>query len=561
MNLSKVQLLGEQEGHYELTDGKAPFRVPKKGLSEAMHEKIRCLAPKMAAGGAALSVDELSGATPEQIAAAMAGASTALPPESLSRPWAQSIPSEEPVPAIAAQPSLDAPPTEDPRLTQLKQLGKTALDNLANASHQDPFVQIRNDGTDKAMAEKAARPPSLRLKSDTPKAEPAPSQAAAPIAPPAPRGGGASSAPMPGIAEVQQGTEQERAALEVKGQLEADQARATAAALAEGDKILQQHELQQKELTVRAQATAADMMRKFDAAQNELRNIDTTVDPGRYWASRSTSGKIASIIGLALGALGAGPDGVNRAAMMLNQAIDRDIDAQKAEHTIRLQKGKAGVDAAQTMFGMSQQIFQSDLAADAAARSTAWARVDNSLKRIVAAGAGPQAQAAAALLSARALEEQGKFKSQAANIAYDNTTQRMLANATVAARSAPAGLPPKQAELVTEIEQRNQSIQASGQKLLALIDAYGTGEVVAPGVEAQMKQLANDIAVDAAKLKDPGSVARPNEVELELKNLFEPGWLQRSASAKAKINSFLQNTTTRRNGAYTVRGLAAPGGR
>lgn len=55
------------------------------------------------------------------------------------------------------------------------------------------------------------------------------------------------------------------------------------------------------------------------------------IDPDRVWGERSTGGKIATIIGVMLSGLGAGMSGQPNMAMdVLNKAIDRDIDAQKA---------------------------------------------------------------------------------------------------------------------------------------------------------------------------------------------------------------------------------------
>ena len=50
------------------------------------------------------------------------------------------------------------------------------------------------------------------------------------------------------------------------------------------------------------------------------------IDAGRFWAERSTGQKVATALGLIFGALGRG--GRNRAAEILQQAIDRDVNIQ-----------------------------------------------------------------------------------------------------------------------------------------------------------------------------------------------------------------------------------------
>jgi hypothetical protein len=65
----------------------------------------------------------------------------------------------------------------------------------------------------------------------------------------------------------------------------------------------------------------------MDAMQNQK------IDPNHYMGSMDTGQRIQSAIGLILGGMGAGlTGGPNVAMVMLNQQIDRDIDAQKANN-------------------------------------------------------------------------------------------------------------------------------------------------------------------------------------------------------------------------------------
>lgn len=59
---------------------------------------------------------------------------------------------------------------------------------------------------------------------------------------------------------------------------------------------------------------------------------DAHIDPNHLWASKSTASKISTGIGLILGGIGGGLTGQeNPALKFLNQNIDRDVDAQRAE--------------------------------------------------------------------------------------------------------------------------------------------------------------------------------------------------------------------------------------
>lgn len=64
-----------------------------------------------------------------------------------------------------------------------------------------------------------------------------------------------------------------------------------------------------------------------------LHDIENShIDPSRYLGSLNTTSRVATAIGLVLGGLGAGlTGGKNPALEFLNNQIDRDIDAQKAE--------------------------------------------------------------------------------------------------------------------------------------------------------------------------------------------------------------------------------------
>lgn len=564
MNPSKVKLVKEDEHAFEMHDGSSPFKVPKKGLSKSLEERIRSMSavdsdPSVeVAIGMPRENSRLSPLDPEPV-------ELSRPPPVSPIPLGMS-PEEkpyfppEPAPARSSEDTLAAlrgKPGFDERAYQ------AALNGQFPSGGAEQYKQTQNRAVivEQTLADRAAAG-NLGIK-DT--GAPAPTQPPAappaePIAPPRPRVAGGS---MPGMAAMKAGVGQQQAANAAGAEVKAEEGRQTADALSGLQRQLEANALEDKVRVDAANARVNDVMSQYKAAQDEMRNVNTTVDPGRYWASRSTGGKIAGIIGLALGALGTGPDGINRAAAMMNQAIDRDLDAQKAEHTLRLQKGKSSLDAAQSAYAMEHTRFGDEASARAAAKANLLGLAQNKLSQITAGSAAPAAIAQRDALNGALEIEKGKLEQEAAN-ALATRTQHYAAAEAARAKPVPGAVADKTA--LTEIEGRNQTIHESGRKLLTLIDAYGTGEGLmvlggAPGVEGQMRQLANDMAVDAAKLKDPNSVARPGEVELELQNLFEPGWMQRSDAAKAKIKAFLDNAEDRRATAYRIRGMQSPGGK
>lgn len=92
------------------------------------------------------------------------------------------------------------------------------------------------------------------------------------------------------------------------------------------------------------------------------------IDPGRFWASRSTPQKVASFISIALGGFLSGArGGENLAWTRVNEEIERDVRAQELSFQMR----KSGLEASHTAYGMAMQRYQSADAARAFARVSA----------------------------------------------------------------------------------------------------------------------------------------------------------------------------------------------
>jgi len=82
------------------------------------------------------------------------------------------------------------------------------------------------------------------------------------------------------------------------------------------------------------QAIAAQHQKNYDTI---LKNMDQArqqasakIDPGRYWSNMSTGQKVVSAISVFLGGLGARDGRPNYALQVLNDGINKDIEAQKA---------------------------------------------------------------------------------------------------------------------------------------------------------------------------------------------------------------------------------------
>lgn len=89
-----------------------------------------------------------------------------------------------------------------------------------------------------------------------------------------------------------------------------------------------------------------------------------------------------------------------------------------------------------------------------------------------------------------------------------------------------------------EFASRYGSIVAEAEKLKQLVKDNGTAELVGPH-EKNLAQSIDSIAIDAAKLFDPESVARESEVAAFRKMLFEPGnSMQFDSTAMSTVDNF-----------------------
>lgn len=321
--------------------------------------------------------------------------------------------------------------------------------------------------------------------------------------------------------------------------------------------------------TEKAMQETQAAMAKHQAAVDEMRNINTTVDPGRYWASRDTGQRILGIAGLVLGALGAGKDGINRAAGMLQQAIDRDVEAQKVELSARLQKGRAAVEGAQSMYAQAREHFQDEGAAAAAAKASAYEMAKNQFEQLTASAAAPAAKAQAQMaiagidakvadLKNEASEKEAKSRIEA-GLAGANATHLYAEAGAAAAKGAGGmgGLSKEEQSKMYEVETSTRNIKDNLAKAKDIIRRKGTFELT--GTEqTELQRALGDIAQDSARLKDPGSTVREGELANAKRAIgVEGGELTtRNSTALKLLESYEKSIEQRRLEAMRVRGLA-----
>jgi hypothetical protein len=293
-----------------------------------------------------------------------------------------------------------------------------------------------------AIQPRAERPPAQPALPPgvTPKGEaapPAPAPAALP-AKPAPGGGG--GIPLPKTTDRTDLNAQNEAAINATADLEAQKARAEATGAAERQRVASEYALKEKDVHDRARVFTDDAFTRLRAAQDEMNRIDARVDSGRFWSSRTMPQKILGIIGLALGAAGTGPDGINRSAQMMNQAIDRDIEAQKAEFEARLRKGGQKVAAAQSFYSMAREAGLDEVAATHAAKAAALEQAAAKTEAAVAGINEPMAKAKGQALIVAARGGAADKTDAAKQRTFENQIQRGALAAQQEAASRKGGL-------------------------------------------------------------------------------------------------------------------------
>lgn len=153
---------------------------------------------------------------------------------------------------------------------------------------------------------------------------------------------------------------------------ESGDARSQAAAVAEYATALDmQRKAQAREdAMMRAAAEREEEMatRQADFDQSVKTLSKASIDPERFWASRTTGQKILAIIGVTLGGYVQGVRGGSNVGLdVLNAQIDRDLKAQEFSYNAT----RDTVHAKQTAFSMAMQKYQNVDAARALARASA----------------------------------------------------------------------------------------------------------------------------------------------------------------------------------------------
>lgn len=157
-----------------------------------------------------------------------------------------------------------------------------------------------------------------------------------------------------------------------------------------------------------AQEQQAEMQKHITRVQElqvEMRKVQN-VDPNRLWNSMSTGQHIGAAFGILLGGVGAGSlaavgaNSANHSLKIIDDAINRDIDAQKFNIGQRRQALRDEFSNELTISNMSRQKFGDAIHAASVERQMMWENVGHQLDQIATLFSSPKAQDQARLAKA-----------------------------------------------------------------------------------------------------------------------------------------------------------------
>ena len=292
-----ISLIDEQENHFTLHDGNESFPVAKFGLDDTTMGQIRSLPQGYADGG---KVYDPTGLFPQD------GGDFNATQSPTMQLFNQSFKPQEQMVVTEGIPAKE---------------GINPLNDLSNLGANFPRADAATSTGLGLMG------PSMTFEqpSEITAAAPAPAQTGLPgylsqteqfMQPQAQAPAGLPSDYTKAFNEIQQGTLQQ-------AQAHADAATQQAQVYEE-----QMKELQLNEIARKTQADAA--MQEINKLQNDV--LTQKIDPTRVWSNMSTGNRVLAGISIFLGGVAGGMQGTeNRALGIIQDAVNKDIDAQKAE--------------------------------------------------------------------------------------------------------------------------------------------------------------------------------------------------------------------------------------
>lgn len=466
-----ISLIDEQENHFTLHDGNESFPVAKFGLDDTTMGQIRSLPQGYADGGFVMPTEQenMMRGAPSNSAALFGGI--------------DNVKLEDVGPAIAPYQGINF-------LTPDQQATLGANFPRADAATGTGFGLMGPTTTYEA--------PAMGMPGATPETTGLPgylSQTQQFMQPQQQPQAGLPSDYTKAFNEIQQGTLQQ-------AQAHADAATQQAQVYEE-----QMKELQLNEIARKAQADA--VMNDINKIQNDV--MTQKIDPTRIWSNMSTGNRVLAGISIFLGGVAGGMQGTdNRALGIIQDAVNKDIDAQKAD------MGKK-----QNMLSVNMAKYNNINDAAAATKAQLLSITQAQINQAAAKMGSKQALAAAQVAN-------GQIDLQKAQLIGQISTSQ----AAAAKLNNPAGISPK------DVMKLNQDIRSTLVQMPNgnYIPAFDKESARAVKTTQEEMYPIKSLMSEASKLMDQGGTlplsrrnAEASRIEknilIELKNLKKLGQL------------------------------------
>lgn len=287
---------------------------------------------------------------------------------------------------------------------------------------------------------------------------------------------------------------------------------------------LQRQQIMQQKRESERQAEVDGQIQKFNELATEIKSAK--VDPNHYWAEKSTGDKVMAAIGVGLGAIGAAltGSGQNAALHIIQTAIDRDIDAQKAN----LSKKGQDLQNQGTLIAMTRAKFGDARQAEAAARAIAIEGAQVRIQQIAAKYSAPEMKANAEKLMGELEVEKNKAMMAFQQIADQNAAMKQLSqggpiDATnlpedVRKRYVPGvglALTEQDAKDVKTTKDSVDKMGSAVNKLIEIRKSIGSGTLFDRKTVAEAKQLATDVLLQYKNIAQLGVMSKSDQELLD----------------------------------------------
>ncbi len=335
-----------------------------------------------------------------------------------------------------------------------------------------------------------------------------------------------------------------------------------------------------KQYSDQAKVRNEDYQKQLSTAQNQVQGQydllkSSTVKPNQLYENLSTGSKIQAGLAIGLGALGAAfTGGPNQALGIIQNAIDRDIDTQKANVGIR----EKAFGASQTAYStLAKNLGDKELAANMLEKR-AYESVGQQLDAQLATTKDSEALAKGQELKANIMAKQAEIQERidtATSAKVSSTAQQGIA--PLGPDGKPIYLPPAdiQARMVTypngnkmlagtaegagkmqDVIANNQSLNGVIDKMLALREKNGIN-VLPSADKAQMESLQG---VLKAKLKEALGFRALTDTDEKLIENMQGGDANGIGQVVARLNELKSNFNEDANNMLHAKGLAPLGG-